>query len=227
MRVRKDGEIIAILGTISGTVPMDALCEFHKPKKILLWEFDGISDQVYKWSKGKNIEIKQYYPQPWTHENKIKALREIAQTADSIFLFHDYHPSSWVDMYNSTKGDDPLDEEALLVKEFGEEFGKIIKVTKLEKIYHHSFMISEEGEKGGHIFDIPIPSKDMNVDSARGEAMAKAQMYFINYIYSPLHRKYAGFYHLHRLEGRYWKDVSTHQLEMWFKNIVTTYSNEK
>ena len=225
MRINKEERIIAVLGTITGIVPMDALCEFYKPEQILLWGYDGISKQVYDWSLSKGIKVKNYYPNPWTEENKMIALKEIAETADAIFLFHDYHPSSWVD-YNSTERDTPLDRECLIVKEFGEKFNKRIVVSKLEKIFHHSFMISEEGERGGEVFDVPIPSRNMNEKTAKGEAMAKAQMYFINYICSPYRRRNADFYYLRRLEGRYWKEVFTHELKSWFKEIVERYSND-
>lgn len=225
MSKQEKTSVIAIMGTISGKVPMEVIRFEYKPTKILLWGFDGISKQVYDWSKNQSIEIKQCYPQPWNDETKYAALKEIVEKSDIILLFHDYHPSSWVDNYNSNKTDEPLDLESSLIYGIAQEYGKKIRLWKLEKIYHHQFMIKEQDEKGGHIFDIEIPSKDMNADSARGEAMAKAQMYFLNYIYSPLRRKNAGFYSLKRLEDRFWREVNTDLIEQWFNDITKMSSN--
>ena len=225
--VSNENQTIALFGTISGHVPIKYICQFHKPRLIMLWEFDGISKEVYEWSKESGVKIKQFYPHPCSSEERDECIRSIVREADIIYVFHDWEPSYWTPWENNNNEGLPLDYEANFAKNYANSIGKEVDDVKIEKIFHHRFGIFEDDERGFHSFDIEIPYSSGRIASTRGNAIAKAQLYFMTYIMDPIRIRHHYNYSLH-IEGKTrWHKIDTRKISRWFDEISKYYSENE
>ncbi len=90
MGIIKDNLKVAMVGTISGTLPIKAIFEFHKPSTIILnGHYGRVPEQAREWSETNRIPVKEisvHYPSsgfPSTEDYK-EAATKLVEEADVV-----------------------------------------------------------------------------------------------------------------------------------------------
>lgn len=227
MRIPKDNLKVALVGDITGKLPLEAISEFHKPSTIILNGYYGnVPEQARKWCEANSIPVKEisvHYPSSGfpSEEDYRVAATKLVDEADMVFIFYDYIPSSY-DHYYPEKAP-VLEHQSQYVKDVADSLDKPVVLFKLEKVYHYHFMIPEDDKDvSTYFFTIDVGSKDINEATAKGIAVAEAQMKYLKYIHS-FNRTRTLYFSLKIEEDRCWKEIDTTDLEKWYSNIIKSY----
>ena len=231
MGIIKDNLKVAMVGTISGTLPIKAIFEFHKPSTIILnGHYGRVPEQAREWSETNRIPVKEisvHYPSsgfPSTEDYK-EAATKLVEEADVVLIFYDYIPSKYSHYY--PKPSPVLDGVSQIIKDVAESLGKPVELHKVEAEYHFEFMIKEwDNDISPNIFTIDIKSSDAGTENyAKAVAIAEAKIRYIQYIHR-CDSKYTFWLKIteRRNYRDYWVDIDTADIEKWYDAQIKQYN---